>query len=405
MRAKTTSGEDWDICFTSYWAFNYANNARLGLFHPLNELLKKYGSGIENCLAEMPMYIDAAKIGGEAYAVTVYNGGGYWQAYYFDKRNIDKYGFDLSAVKTIDDLFPLFDKAKADNPGMVAIENYGWLGGDIYDYIIDTDFPGAVRIDDNSCRVINQYEDPQYMALLKKFRYMYQKGYTFKDAVTERTPADMLRTGKILSMIDKASATSAVDWTSAPPYMPTVVVPVFPVPVAKSPEVCMAAMMAINSQSKHPEEAMQFINLLYSDKYLLNLLVNGIEGVHYQKVSENRIKTISDRYSLSYSWVFGYRCLLYVDQALPENKWEIYKNCYKNAIKSPLFGFIIDTRPIAGEISAMRNVVEEYAKSVKRGSVDPEKAVPEFSAKLKAAGLEKYLTEIQKQIDVWKKNK
>ncbi len=50
------------------------------------------------------------------------------------------------------------------------------------------------------------------------------------------------------------------------------------------------AMTAISSTSKHPEKAMELINLVNTDSTLRNLLMFGIEGTHYEKVSDNQIK-------------------------------------------------------------------------------------------------------------------
>ena len=42
-------------------------------------------------------------------------------------------------------------------------------------------------------------------------------------------------------------------------------------------------MTAINVNSKHPEEAMKLLNLVYTDKEIYNELLYGIEDVHYTK--------------------------------------------------------------------------------------------------------------------------
>lgn len=42
----TASGENYDIAFTSSWAFDYLPNATRGAFLPINDLLEKYGQDI-----------------------------------------------------------------------------------------------------------------------------------------------------------------------------------------------------------------------------------------------------------------------------------------------------------------------------------------------------------------------
>ena len=40
------------------------------------------------------------------------------------------------------------------------------------------------------------------------------------------------------------------------------------------------ALTAVNAQTKHPEKAVEFLNLVNTDEYLRNLLNYGIEGEH-----------------------------------------------------------------------------------------------------------------------------
>ena len=49
------------------------------------------------------------------------------------------------------------------------------------------------------------------------------------------------------------------------------------------------SMNAIPASCENPERVLMFMNRLYSDKALVNLLVYGIEGTHYTKVSDNII--------------------------------------------------------------------------------------------------------------------
>ena len=46
------------------------------------------------------------------------------------------------------------------------------------------------------------------------------------------------------------------------------------------------SMLAIPRTSENPERAMMFINMMHTNKELVNLLVWGIEGVHHEVVQE-----------------------------------------------------------------------------------------------------------------------
>jgi putative aldouronate transport system substrate-binding protein len=73
----------------------------------------------------------------------------------------------------------------------------------------------------------------------------------------------------------------------------------------------------------------------------------------------------------------------------------------KNSAVSPAFGFTFDNSSVTNETSAVLNVINEYLPGLNTGSMDPEVELPNFIAKLKAAGLDKIIAEKQAQLDKW----
>ena len=400
LKKATLAGEPWDICFTGSWLLNYSNYARQGYFAPMNELLAKYGQGISKVTGKMPQYLDSVRVNGEVYAIPVIGCGGYWEGYYFAKSDIDKYKFDLSKVKQLEDLYPLFDKSLADNPNRICITNYWWLDDrDKFDFLIEYNFPGAVRIDDKNCRVVNQYEDADHLKTLKKLRQLYLKGYTKKDPQVGLTAGS-----NPLSQVDTYTYYSNQErGLDTADQHEIVSVPAFPRPIVKSIGIAQDAMMAISAQSKHSEKAMEFLNLLYTDPVLENLLMYGIEDVHYKKVAANKIKILNSDYKQT-AWLFGFPYSRYALEGYPDD-WNTAPLKYEedNAITSPVFGFAPNIETVSSEIAALKNVVDEFAPNLKYGMSDPDVVLPQFNKRLKAAGLDKFIAEMQRQVDEWKK--
>jgi putative aldouronate transport system substrate-binding protein len=75
----------------------------------------------------------------------------------------------------------------------------------------------------------------------------------------------------------------------------------------------------------------------------------------------------------------------------------------KSAKRSKALGFGFDPTPVKTEYAAVTNVVTQYKMPLETGSVDPDKVLPEFISKLKAAGIDKVIAEKQKQLDEWAK--
>ena len=57
--------------------------------------------------------------------------------------------------------------------------------------------------------------------------------------------------------------------------------------------------------------------------------------------------------------------------------------------------------PVANEYTALTNVWTEYANGLLLGQIDPEVGIPELQARLKAAGLEKYINAKRAALEAW----
>ncbi|MBO5099432.1 MAG: ABC transporter substrate-binding protein [Clostridia bacterium] len=174
-----------------------------------------------------------------------------------------------------------------------------------------------------------------------------------------------------------------------------------------------AGGMAISSGSKYPDVAMKIINLMNSDKgiELYNLLVYGIEGKHYkvEKLLENGDKYItpkdypsegnsSSAYGL-WKWIVGNAENAYVTSNEKETyKKEIFEDMHKNAIVSPLVGFVPDTTSIDTKLSQL-NAVKSDSGIWEGTLANYEEVYNAYVKDLKAAGLDEARTELQRQVD------
>lgn len=132
----------------------------------------------------------------------------------------------------------------------------------------------------------------------------------------------------------------------------------------------------------------------------------GIEGVHYTKVSDNIIKATDKTadYSPGVAWELGNQFLNYIWTTEDPQKWDKFKQYNSTAISSPALGFAFNADSVKTEVGAIANVRKQYDRSIETGSVDPDKIIPEYRAKLIASGLEKVIAEKQKQLDVFLAN-
>jgi putative aldouronate transport system substrate-binding protein len=231
----------------------------------------------------------------------------------------------------------------------------------------------------------------------------YKAGYISPEAATTTSTQDLMTSGNWFT--DRAATQPFADnlWSQSYGY------PVVSTPAGDANIFnwsVMGSMQAISANSKYPEKAMEFLNLLNTDVYLRNLVDSGIEGVHYKKLSENVMENLpeSKNYDMP-TFALGNVMLTYLNPEDPENKWEEFKKFNESGQPAPLLGFNFDPTKVSTELAAVNNVKEEFWAPLMTGTVNPEEFLPKANEKLKAAGLDKIIAEAQSQIDAWKASK
>ncbi|MCC3371517.1 ABC transporter substrate-binding protein [Cohnella sp. REN36] len=399
MQIIIASGEPYDIAFTSSWANDYFGNAKKGAFYELDGLLEKEGKGAKEALN--PAFLEGTKVNGHNYGLPTNKELPQQRVFRFNKTLVDKYKLDLSQVKTIQDLEPLLKTVKENEPGLNPIP------GKIAEFlpfdlpINDLPFIG-VPLDTKEYKLINVWDTPEAMSYLETVHKYYQAGYFPKDVATQTDAGDYFKTGKWL--VDVADAQPYADnlWSNDAGYG-VVSVPMQD-PITFNWSVA-GSLQAINAKSKHPEKAMEFLNLLYTDANLVNLIDFGIEGVHYKKTGEQSKDAIPDSGYGFPAFTTGNMMLTYLNTNDPADKWEKFKEFNDSATSAPLLGFQADTSSITTEIANLKNAKDSTYNALFSGTIDPKDNLPKVNKKLKDSGLDKVMAELQKQIDAWRASK
>jgi len=261
---------------------------------------------------------------------------------------------------------------------------------------------------DNGLNVVNWYESQQYADMLNMVRKWYLAGYIPKDISTNQTPSEQLvKAGKAFSFVVhmKPGYENKESLMTGTPMVSVRLLP----PVATTSTISNV-MFSIAKNSKNPERAMMFLNMLYTDKDLVNLIDYGIEGKHYVKKTDtvidypSGIDSASATYAPTHGWMWGNQFLSYVWNGDDPNIWKLQDEFNKSAMKSKAMGFSFTVDPVKTETAAVQSVKEEYKVGLETGTLDPAKYLPEFIGKLKSAGIEKIIAEKQKQLDEWAKS-
>jgi len=156
----------------------------------------------------------------------------------------------------------------------------------------------------------------------------------------------------------------------------------------------------------HPEAAMRFLNLMYTDSYVGNTISYGVEGVNYEFVNDEKT-AIERNYDEGYYFSLGL-CICGETEMWSEGvkseervQMEAWKAETAAANKTKGFGFCYDGTNMTNQITAIDAVVAEYVPALETGSVDLDTVYAEFIDKLKTNGIEDVIADKQQQFDTW----
>lgn len=401
-----SSNEKLDVMYVSGRYFTgYVAKSQLVKLDPL---LDQYGQDIKKVFDSATL--SATKVGGSTYAIPSNRDLAVNYGINLKKEYVDKYKIDVNSIKTLEDLEGVFKTIKSGEPNMTPLvpQTAGFSFLDSYKWFDNLgDNLGVLPNFDNNMKVVNLYETPEYAAFVKKMRSWYTAGYILQDAATNKDGNfALLKAGKGIGYLTNQKPGMDVQ-DSRGAGTPMVTVPLTKANMTTS--TVATIMWGIPINAKKPDKSMQFLNLMYSDKELINLLDWGIEGKDYVKKSDNVIdyptgldaKTVA--FALNQSWMFGNQFLSYVFNGEDPKIYEKLDAFNKEASKSKALGFAFSPDTVKTEFAAVTNVLNQYKLALETGSVDPDKILPEFIAKLKSSGIDKIIAEKQKQLDEWAK--
>lgn len=403
-----TNEGDVDIMFCAVWdrLYTYVD---AGYFIPLNgdpdygNLLEEYGQA---AIAAMdPSYISGNEINGVLYGMSCNKELAANHGLLFNADLVEKYGFDLSTITTLADIEPMLAIIKENEPDLLAPVGLNENGFGFFSPFVELAGDGYVVAqydDDRSPQVVNEYATPEWKALFDIARDWYQKGYIYPDAVQRGTTYEAdyqnglyfcipqsMKPGKGAEFSVNGKASLEVVLTKT---------------VIRTKDVG-GSMLCIVEGSKNPERAMQFISLLESDSYLLNTILFGLEGTHFNFVDTNRVQ-ITEQGTNNYNmkgnaWMFGNQFLNYTTTEEAPDKWANFIAFNAAGVPVQSLGFSYDVSDVSSVLSAVTTVRAEYA-DLYVGALDVETKLPEYIAALEAAGVQQVIEDVQRQFDAWK---
>jgi len=389
LRLIMASQEVFDLTFTGF-ANPYLDGVRRGGFVELTDLLKKYGPELSDTI---PDYLwEAAEVDGGIYAIPVYQAMTMCRAIYFNKEYVDKYNFDTSKVKKLEDIRPFLEQIRDNEKGNIfpmARPSVTYFFPEAFRYLQTS--INYISVDSHTNKVLFEYDAPEYAEARKILNDWNDAGF-FNPNIGSSTPVT-----QVACRVTDGHRPGAVADEERKHGMEIIAVPISD--YAMDRKGANTTMTAISATSKYPEKAMQFIVEVNTNKEVFDLCAYGIEGKHYERISDSHIR-INDEsgYKPGGNWKYGCIFTGSLLEGYEDDLWEQIKKVNDDSKKSVLLGFVADTAPVTTIISQIATVTGEYGELNNGTSQSFDKKLAEFEQKLEKAGKKELVEYAEKQI-------
>ncbi|KUP21759.1 ABC transporter substrate-binding protein [Paenibacillus sp. DMB5] len=415
------SGENIDFIFAADWSF-YTAEASRGAFMPLSkEMLRSY----------MPRHM--ALMPEEAFQATLVNGQSYMIPTAAQERKINLALFrkdimakaGLSEITAFSEIEPYLAEIKKSYPDMTPLnldsqfdlstpygylmaEQIGWPGAPF-----DSGDPSAQGIvgdmDRNSGELWSMVEEPMLSVQKNAARIMkdwYDKGYV------NRNPfANQVRSKENFCYGKSGIAFgNSNDLVQVFTLCREKGIEVYPFPMlypsgTTSQSSWLNNGVAISANSRHPERALQALDLIMQEPSYAYLAYYGIEGLNYTIESDGRIglpegvSAESNTYPPDASGFWFVNKELFPPMAVWTDSYAEMREQIDGYLKPTTYlGFLFNSGNVKTEIANLKSISIEYAQPIYIGAVeDVDTAFVRLAGQLKAAGIDKVKAEAEKQ--------
>ncbi len=416
------SGEKMDLIFTADWE-GYGVEVSGGLLQPLDDLLEQYGQGIKETLPQT--FLDGVKVNGVLYGIPTNKELCVPEGFIVNKTAAEAIGWDVQAddpsIKTTADLEPWLAKYKEMFPdkypylmdgqaGRWADEPWcpDWAGMGTNSIAMKMAKGEDGNFDETIYSIFATPEQEEHIRLMYDWG---KKGYISPDAAL--TSFDYNGTfGRgdflVFSQPLKGNGIKAAEMYQANATAEFECVEITMQPKYVVTTHAGGSMFAIPVTCQNPEAAMKYLNLMHSDKTLVNLMLFGAEGVNYTKIDDNTVEVKPDAnwYGVhGGAWTVGNTLLQYVTKGEDPQKNALLQSYADDAIATASLGFRFVKDNVADQIAAVDAVVSEMANPLMCGQVDPDDpalGIEALKTALTDAGMDAVIAEVQTQYDAWK---
>lgn len=417
-----SGGEPLDVFSITPGASSFATFSANNSLMDIAPYLDDVGKDLKELIRQE--YWDACTLDGQIKMVTTWDDKvtDYWLV--MDQALLEKYDLVDKArdIKTITDIEDIYSTVYDGEGGVLPMVATGTINAltpseifikenladsETYETLGDQAYQMGI-LKQGSDTFENLYATDEWKANVERMTQWYQNGWVYKDSpTTTETGENLLKNGAIFSFFTAAEMNCETQKTKQC-GKPVVAAKIANVPVSGGR--IRQFGYGVSSTSQNPEAAVKWLNILYTNEEVANLLNYGVEGKDWEDKGDGTIgypdgvDASNVAYNLNLPFVVGNSYILKVWQGesptLRDDAWAVNKD----AKVSEYASYSWNSSAVTDEVTATTNVYNEYYKTLTAGaSTDYEADIEAFNEKLEAAGLDAIIADKQAQFDAYNK--
>lgn len=340
--------------------------------------------------------LNSCRINGSCYGVSSFSSA-YTYAYIVNGDLMEQYGITEEELAQcgIEELEPYLDRVAAGESDCRIFTPYGEraLAAKIFglESVSDSDGKGCMlagidcKTDKNT--IINLLDSENVKSYLTAINEYGQRGYISSE---EKSSFFLIVSSDDISSsnIEDKVANVANKYTEAGNIIAIDNVYPFSMLTQKS------SVTGVCAKSGQQQLALEALTAVMTEKSVSELLLYGIEGKDYR---------IADGKADSDAWFasvyFGNRYIITQGFREPDNKEEVLNAFFASALQSKALGIYFDFTDIADKVQEINAIYGEYSDLINGISTDPEADFAELAERVKAAGIDEVVAELNRQME------
>ncbi|THF77807.1 extracellular solute-binding protein [Cohnella fermenti] len=409
-----SSGDEYDAAFTADW-YGYSQMVNKGAFLDLSELAPQYAPNLYKLYEDNNM-LSSASVNGKLMALPWTEIKTSKPVFQYRKDIADKLGVEPGDLSTIEGIDSFLEKINKANPGVqVYYQNMATSEGTLsallepkYEYLNMGFHSLYMDLNDPAHKVVPVEQTPMFKEAVTLAKKWYDEGIISKNILNDKTNQPYENSNAFSQKNTNGALYEKTNFTDKSAV--NAAVEVYPDNKFVR-DSQMNNAMAINKNAANPERMLMFMDLLTTDREVYDLFFYGIQDKTYSLDASGNIDFAPGEdpskplWQNWFNWGFERADFVRPTVSRPAEaiESEYVFATRPNILVSPIAGLVPITDNIKTELANRDQLVSEEGKLLLVGIVkgDIDQAIDSYIEKQKAAGLDKVLAEVQKQVDAF----